>query len=84
MFEAKVTGRGFGLVEFKDRNGQDCTLQQSSAAFVDGEDHDPGAGAVWLGVGDDRMHLSREQVAGLIGFLVPWLTNGSFGDGEAN
>ncbi len=77
-FEAKVTGRGFGLVEFRDRNGQECTLQQSSAAFVDGEDHEPGAGAIWLGVGDERMHLSRADTLGLVEFMIRWMATGNF------
>jgi hypothetical protein len=50
------TEHGFELVEFKDRNGQECSLQQSSAADY----QQPGSSAVWLGVGEHRMHLSSE------------------------
>jgi hypothetical protein len=68
------TGRGFELIEFTDRNDQKCTLQQSSAAdYVQ-----PGSSAIWLGVGETRMHLSLVQVEHLIGRLNNWVKTGSF------
>jgi hypothetical protein len=111
------TGRGFEIVEFEDRYGLACSLQQSSA-IGDYEDSlsRPGSSCVWLGVepvtprilksdaenlGMDvegevsgwmdyplpeqvqlpgRMHLDRDQVAGLIERLQTWLNTGSFGD----
>lgn len=39
------TSRGFEIVEFKDRYGVGCSLQQSSMA----EYSTPGISAVWLG-----------------------------------
>ncbi len=72
--EVDHTARGFELIEFTDRNGQDCSLQQSSAADF----QDPGTSAVWFGVGETRMHLSLEQVKELIPFLQAWVDNGSF------
>lgn len=42
------TSRGFEILEFKDRYGIACELQQSSLA----EYEKPGTSAVWLGVAD--------------------------------
>jgi hypothetical protein len=67
--------RGFELIEFTDIYGKPCTLQQSSAAIYEGP---PGSSAVWLGQGDDRMHLSHEQVIALVAHLSAWLQTGSF------
>jgi hypothetical protein len=39
----KTTNRGFGLIEFNDRNGEGCSLQESSIATED---------CIWLGVHD--------------------------------
>jgi len=95
MSEMKVgtTARGFGLIEFEDRNGVACTLQESSAADV---------GSIWLGCEDadprhlvpgegwlpyklipvevqfnTRMHLTREQVAALLPVLQQFAETGS-------
>jgi hypothetical protein len=72
--EIKKTERGFELIEFTDRNGQQCSLQQSSAAVYE----QPGSSAVWFGIGDQKMHLSLEQVKELLPFLQRWTENGSF------
>ena len=37
----KKTVRGFSIIEFKDDNGESCSLQKSSAAFED---------KIWLGI----------------------------------
>lgn len=76
--EAK-TDRGFPVVIFEDSHGKPCSLQQSS---VIGNYEDaymkPGTSAVWLGVDEEkRMHMNREQVAGLIERLSMWLETGS-------
>lgn len=68
------TERGFELIEFKDLYNKECSLQQSSLAIY----WDPGTSAVWLGVGEDRMHLGEEQVKSLITVLQRWLDTGSF------
>lgn len=71
--------RGFEIVDFTDRNGAPCSLQQSSAVgdYDDAYDR-PGTSMVWLGAGDLRMHLDREMVSELIGLLRRWLETGSF------
>lgn len=89
------TERGFERLEFTDRYGVKCSLQQSSLATED---------AIWLGcneanpqvfvpngnpswrpvpmpdeyIADTRMHLTREQVEGLMFHLQSWLDTGSF------
>ncbi len=64
-----MTTRGFERIDFADRNGDACSLQQSSLA---GGEH------IWLGRGDERMHLHRDQVAQLYDHLGAWLRRGSF------
>ena len=108
--EFSFTHRGFHLVEFLDRNGVECNIQQSSAMD---DEHLPGQAYLWLGVDaanpqilksqavrmglpvppgevsgwmpypvpdgvsmTTRMHLNREQVAGLIMRLQAWLDTG--------
>lgn len=52
------TERGFGLIEFIDRNGVTCSLQESSIADSD----TPGASCVWLGCsGPNPKTLVRGQ-----------------------
>jgi hypothetical protein len=81
----EATSRGFEIVTFRDRYGNDCSLQQSSLAEYDS----PGTSAVWLGCDKERysrpgellsprMHLDRVMVAALIGHLQRWLDTGSF------
>lgn len=49
--ESTKTERGFGLVEFKDRNQVECSLQQSSAIDLNSDDGiaHPGSSFIWLG-----------------------------------
>lgn len=66
----KATSRGFDYIEFKDHNGEPCSLQVSSLALY----QQPGISAVWLGCENNsfhpgtkeplspRMHLDRERV----------------------
>ena len=74
------TGCGFELIEFADKYGEPCSLQQSSLAEYD----KPGTSAVWLGCtpqGESlspRMHLDRKQVAALIAHLQRWLDADTF------
>lgn len=87
------TQRGFEIVEFTDRYGAACSLQQSSLA------DEP---AIWLGcanadpkvlipgngwqpvpmpegyIANTRMHLTGPMVEGLIEHLQSWLDTGSF------
>ena len=69
-----TTERGFELINFQDAYGIVCSLQQSSLAGY----RLPGATAVWLGCGQNRMHLKRGQVQELITVLQAWLDTGSF------
>lgn len=85
----KVTypGRGFEVIEFKDRGHQNCTLQQSSAiGDYENSFSKPGSSFVWLGYNEPdmidgnaycRMHLDREQAQALINHLTQWLKTGS-------
>lgn len=59
LYESK-TNNGFDFVSFKDDYGNQCSLQESSLATED---------AVWLGVDDFRMHLTRKQVKVLFKYL---------------
>lgn len=73
------TPRGFERADFADANGQPCSLQQSSA--VDDTErgmNNPGSSFVWLGKGDERMHLHRNHVCDLVAHLRHWLVNGCF------
>lgn len=91
----KKTQRGFAIGEFKDLNGEVCTIQKSSLATKE---------AIWIGaaklrvqhfkagqgwkdveypfsmeehyVGNERMHLSREQVAELLPILQKFVDTG--------
>ncbi len=53
----KREDRGFLRGEFEDLYGVGCSIQESSLATDK---------AIWFGGNSDRMHLSREMVAGLI------------------
>ena len=70
----KETSRGFALLAFNDLYGNPCSLQQSSLAVF----KKPGSSAVWLGVGENRMHLDVGQVEWLISELQTWLETGDF------
>lgn len=72
--ETRTTHRGFEAITFRDRSGDVCSLQQSSAAdYVK-----PGTSAVWLGNEESRMHLSRGHVKALISHLQSWLDSDTF------
>ena len=63
------SGRGFGMVEFTDRNGVECTLQCSSA--IDFEDrggaglYHPGSSMVYLGPNDANPRILAADAARL-------------------
>ncbi len=93
-----VTARGFALLKFTDRNGVECSLQESSLATEsaiwlgadslsvkrfadDGEGwQDVDFAALFPGqhiVGNERMHLTQEQVR----YLLPYLQHfAQYGD----
>lgn len=83
--KVKKTARGFEIIEFTDKYGEKCSLQQSS--IVGSEQ--PGATAIWLGCDENgkthlgeqlspRMHLDRKQVKEIVKHLKAWLKTGSF------
>ena len=53
------TSRGFEIIEFEDRYGHKCSLQQSSLAEVER----PGWSAVWLGVNDAEPKIMKSDAA---------------------
>lgn len=55
------TPRGFKKVDFKDRSGIPCSLQESSLAVY----QKPGTSAVWLGVDDPQPKCLHGDAAGL-------------------
>lgn len=90
--QLKYTHRGFIRADFKDANGVECSIQESSAAEQS---------LLWLGCNDPnamqfpgnntgwhpyklpenvqcttRMHLSREQVAELLPLLQQFVESG--------
>jgi hypothetical protein len=69
------TERGFEVINFVDRYGADCSLQQSSA-MIDFET--PGASAIWFGTSADRMHLDFALLRQLLPHLQAWTETGSF------
>ena len=62
------TERGFSRMEFKDRNGVDCSLQQSSLAFED---------CIWFGCND--IGLKRFTPGGVGWEDVPLANEGPHG-----
>jgi hypothetical protein len=47
----QLTNRGFAYIEFEDKYGLKCSLQKSSAAFVD---------CIWFGVDNVSIIASKE------------------------
>ena len=68
------TDRGFQIIRFQDRNEQKCSLQMSSLADFE----KPGTSAVWLGIGNARMHLDLARVRALHSVLGKWIEEGVF------
>ena len=67
-FNITKTERDFALIEFKDLNNVDCSLQQSSLADYQ---------CIWLGTdtntGINRMHLTRDMVESLLPYLIRFI-----------
>lgn len=72
------TPRGFARGDFTDRDGQACSIQESSLADED---------CIWLGCNEGahhhitgdclaRMHLTREQVEALLPLLKTFVETG--------
>lgn len=70
-----TTQRGFNKMEFKDRYGNECSIQKSSLATED---------AIWFGIDtnfdgahvNERMHLTQDMVAQLLPILAHFAENG--------
>lgn len=71
------TPRDFMYVTFQDAYDKTCSVQQSSVIGEYEDAGEPGTSALWVGIdGQDRMHLSREHVQGLIDVFQKWLETG--------
>lgn len=77
MITYEKTGRGFGRGEFRDWNGDECSIQESSIATEN---------LIWLGqnkrthhMGDclARMHLTRDMARALAIELMRFADTGS-------
>ena len=62
-----TTNRGFRLVSFIDSYGYDCSIQESSNAEK---------ACIWMGIRDERMHLSQSEVKKLIPILQGFVERG--------
>jgi len=60
MKRYELADRGFYGYEFKDIYGEECSIQESSLATSD---------ALWLGAGENRMHIDKPLAKKLIKFL---------------
>ncbi len=61
------TDRNFLRGDFDDRNDMPCSIQQSSLADEE---------ALWLGSGQQRMHLTREMARKLGNLLINFANTG--------
>lgn len=71
-FKERATERGFDLIEFPDYYGQPSSIQASSLALYE----QPGTSALWIGAGENRMHLTVENVRAVRDYLTRWLNTG--------
>lgn len=69
----ETTNRGFDIAKFKDSYGVECSLQKSSSATQD---------KIWLGVAENRMHLTRKQVEELLPYLTNFVSKGELEGGD--
>ena len=65
--ELRKTERGFARCDFVDRYGFQCSIQESSLATEY---------AIWLGVTENRMHLTQEMAEALIPLLQKFVETG--------
>lgn len=72
------TCRNFEIIEFKDYYDKECSVQVSSVIIEKYPDafEKPGTSALWIGQGDERMHLNREQARVLCNIINSWLATG--------
>jgi hypothetical protein len=70
------TERGFARAEFKDRKGEECSIQKSSVATEDCLWLGQNTGTHHMGECMSRMHLTRKQVAALLPLLQCFVETG--------
>lgn len=68
--ELKETQRGFTYFEMTDSYGKEFTIQKSSSAEEE---------KIWMGVDDDRAHLTRDMVRRIIPILQQFADTGEVG-----
>lgn len=72
------TERGFEIVRADVDHYLEFSLQQSSAiGNYPGSYDRPGSSYLWVGVGANRTHLSRDEARELADRLAAWLATGS-------
>lgn len=64
MMDVTTTNRGFELIQFRDGNGKQCSIQQSSAidSTADGLVF-PGSSYLWIGVDDASPRIMASEAA---------------------
>lgn len=68
-----LTEKGCKLMQFKDLYGKECSIQESSLATEY---------AIWVGVTEERMHLTQEQVKELLPILQKFADTGEIWGGK--
>jgi hypothetical protein len=93
QMEFSFTERGFARYDFRDLNGDECSLQKSSMAGTLGSEEL--ISAIWLGCEHEtvhektgqpcgaRMHLTQAQVASLLPVLLHFVMTGEVSDEPA-
>lgn len=80
---APANNRGFARADFKDRNGEACSIQESSLQFVEGDED--GGPCIWLGQNEGthhrghclaRMHLTRDMAREIAAALLRFADTG--------
>ncbi|BCH33205.1 hypothetical protein MesoLjLc_51350 [Mesorhizobium sp. L-8-10] len=70
IISLKETNRGFAVGKFIDRYGAPCSIQKSSIATED---------CIWLGIDNNRMHLTQDMAAALVPLLQTFVATGELG-----
>lgn len=82
---APANDRGFQRADFKDYNGDACSIQESSLQSVEGDED--GGSCIWLGMNEGthhqitgdclaRMHLTRDMAREIAGALLRFADTG--------
>ena len=65
--KTEITERGFRFVDFKDRNNDKCSIQESSLAIE---------AVIWFGIEGNRMYLTQEKVRELLLYILFFIQEG--------